>query len=207
MYKFDYFLEKYGKPKYHICKCKTLEEFIEKGKFNGHYTNGYKGDEVPVQNLSNGKEIVKVSDLPLCRNCIEKLSQYSDMTFKEFADLLEKSRLNSEIEPDIFGYTSDWDKISRQYKESKDYTCEKCGLKVSNCFDRMYIHCHHKDGDKLHNDFSNLQCLCIKCHSQVNERHKENFSKGTNKLELEEFEKSTILTKFKNMEKNNAITP
>ena len=189
MYKFDYFLEKYGKPKYHICKCKTLEEFIEKGKFNGHYINGYKGDEVPVRNRSNGGEIVKVSDLPLCRNCIEKLSQYSDMTFKEFADLLEKSRLNSEIEPDIFGYTSDWDKISRQYKESKDYTCEKCGLKVSNRFDRMYIHCHHKDGDKLNNDFSNLQCLCIKCHSQVNERHKENFSKGTNKLELEEFEK------------------
>ena len=77
----------------------------------------------------------------------------------------------------------------REYKESKDYTCEKCGLKVSNRFDRMYIHCHHKDGDKLNNDFSNLQCLCIKCHSQVNERHKENFSKGTNKLELEEFEK------------------
>ena len=166
-----------------------MEEFIEKGKFNGHYINGYKGDEVPVRNRSNGGEIVKVSDLPLCRNCIEKLSQYSDMTFKEFADLLEKSRLNSEIEPDIFGYTSDWDKISRQYKESKDYTCEKCGLKVSNRFDRMYIHCHHKDGDKLNNDFSNLQCLCIKCHSQVNERHKENFSKGTNKLELEEFEK------------------
>lgn len=82
MYKFDYFLEKYGKPKYHICKCKTLEEFIEKGKFNGHYINGYKGDEVPVRNRSNGGEIVKVSDLPLCRNCIEKLSQYSDMTSK-----------------------------------------------------------------------------------------------------------------------------
>lgn len=131
MYKFDYYIEKYGKPRYHICKCKILEDFIEKGRFNGHYINGYKGDEVPVRDLSKKGEIAKVSDLPLCGYCREKLSQYSDKTLKEFADLLEKSRLNTEIEPDIFGYTRDWEQISRQYKEAKDYTCEKCGLKIT----------------------------------------------------------------------------
>ena len=35
---------------------------------------------------------------------------------------------------DIFGYTRNWDEISRKYRESHDYTCERCGLKIDDIF-------------------------------------------------------------------------
>lgn len=126
--------------------------------------------------------------MPLCSYCRHKLSEFGDKTFKEFTDMLETSRLDAAMGTDIFGYTQGWERISREYRESKDYTCEICGLKIENPLDRMYMHCHHKNGDKTNNDFSNLQCLCIRCHSQVDQRHATNFSKCANLNELKDFE-------------------
>ena len=37
MYKRDYRLEEYGKPRYHICKCQTIQSFINSGGFREHY--------------------------------------------------------------------------------------------------------------------------------------------------------------------------
>lgn len=188
MYKYDYYVSQYGaNPRYHICKCETLEKFIEQGRFNGHYRNGYKRENIPVWDITEQKEIL-VSELPLCSYCRHKLSEFGDKTFKEFTDMLETSRLDAAMGTDIFGYTQGWERISREYRESKDYTCEICGLKIENPLDRMYMHCHHKNGDKTNNDFSNLQCLCIRCHSQVDQRHATNFSKGANLNELKDFE-------------------
>lgn len=91
-------------------------------------------------------------------------------------------------EVDIFGYTRDWEEISRNYREAHNYTCERCGLHIDDIFDRQYIHCHHKDENKLNNRESNLECLCIRCHSEVNEYHKHNFTTGANRIILESFE-------------------
>ena len=39
MYKRDYHLERYGKPRYHICQCETIQEFINSGSFKQHYNS------------------------------------------------------------------------------------------------------------------------------------------------------------------------
>ena len=90
-------------------------------------------------------------------------------------------------EKDIFGYTKNWERISRDYREKKGYVCEKCGEKITNPFDFHFMHVHHKNGKKADNKESNLQCLCIECHSKIDNVHKERWTKGSNKILLDEF--------------------
>lgn len=192
LYKRDYHLERYGKPKFHICRCDTINDFIRNGGFREHYVRA-NSDPVPVQNMDDGYKELEVYDLPLCRNCSRMISQYGYMTSSDFVEILREARGTEEVpevqEVDIFGYTRDWEEISRKYREAHNYTCERCGLRIDDLYDRQYIHCHHRDGNKLNNNTNNLECLCIECHSQVDERHRHNFSNGANRILLEDFQK------------------
>ena len=53
----------------------------------------------------------------------------------------------------------------------------------------FYCQVHHKNGDKLNNRTNNLICLCVACHSNVDARHKDNFSTKANQELLKSFEK------------------
>lgn len=163
-----------------------------RGTFDGHYVRA-NIDPVPVISKETHREEI-ISGLPLCKYCISKVRQYGRITSTEFAEMLKQARgveeEQKEQEVDIFGYTRDWDEISRNYREKHGYTCEKCGLKIDNLFDRQYIHCHHKDANKLNNNESNLQCLCLRCHSQVDEFHRKNLTTGANRIIFEAFEES-----------------
>lgn len=191
LYKRDYHLEKYGKPRFHICRCSTIDEFITSGGFRDHYVRA-NSDPVPVKNMDNRWEEVEVDNLPLCRYCMGKIRGYNDITSSDFVQILKEARGVDEEDPevqevDIFGYTRDWEEISRKYREAHNYTCERCGLRIDDVFDRQYIHCHHKDFNKLNNRKSNLECLCLRCHSEVDEFHKSNLTTGANRIIMEEF--------------------
>lgn len=191
LYKRDYHLELYGKPRFHICKCSTIEDFIENGLFKQHYVRA-NTDPVPVCDLDNHRHETKVGSLPLCKNCMDMIWKYGKINSSEFVELLKQVRREEEEETkevDIFGYTRDWEQISRDYKKEQDYTCEECGIKIYNAFDQQFIHCHHIDGNKLNNRKSNLRCLCIRCHAQVDDTHQKNLSSGANKIILDEFNK------------------
>jgi len=102
---------------------------------------------------------------------------------------LDTENENTSIEIDIFGYDKNWQKISRAYRKSKDYTCESCGIKPANNFDRRFWQTHHKDGDKTNNRQPNLECLCVLCHSYKDSTHIENFEKQRVKRMLDTFVK------------------
>ena len=116
------------------------------------------------------------------------IGKYGNIDSSDFVELLKKANGDQEeqdhegVELDLFGYTRDWDDVSRQYREKHDYTCEHCGLRLDDVYDRQYMHVHHINGDKLNNKESNLKCLCLYCHAHIDSHHYKRLTTGANKF-------------------------
>lgn len=199
LYKRDYHLEMYGKPRFHIRKCETIQSFINRGSFKKEYRRA-NTDTVMVRDMDDNYTDKRISALPLCRYCANMLTDMSGrVNSSDFVEILKKATDANEddngrqdLEVDIFGYTKDWESKSAAYRAEKGFRCEKCGITIDDPFDRQYIHVHHKNGIKTDNSPANLVCLCIKCHSEVDDRHRYNFSKGANRVMLEDFKKKYL---------------
>ncbi len=61
-------------------------------------------------------------------------------------------------------YTKDWELVSWQYRESKDFTCEDCLANLTGY--KGHLHVHHIDHNKGNNEVGNLRALCILCHAK-----------------------------------------
>lgn len=63
-------------------------------------------------------------------------------------------------------YTRDWATVSRKYKEHRGWRCEDCGVYLGGSkADRRLLHVHHRDLNPQNNARSNLDALCVVCHS------------------------------------------
>lgn len=192
LYMRNYNMADWGKPRFHITNCTTLQALGTK-----RYRRANTGTVI-VYDTSQERD-VEVSGLPLCKHCLKiiqaamQLDYGSDMTSDEFEQILraagEDTENDQEPDTDLEGYTWKWPKISEAYRTKRNYTCEVCGFHPENRMDRRFLHVHHKDGRKTNNRESNLQCLCIACHSNVNQTHQENFSRGANRVMLDDFKK------------------
>lgn len=188
LYKKDYRLEKFGKPRFHICKCSVIEEFINIGLFKQHYVRA-NSEPVPVIDLDDGNRLKEINSLPLCGYC-RKIIKTNATNSTDFVEILQSANDQTDqedVEVDIFGYTREWESISRAYREKKKYTCERCGLEITDTYDRQYVHVHHKDGNKLNNNENNLQCLCLYCHARVDDHHFQRLTTGANRFAYEYF--------------------
>ena len=114
------------------------------------------------------------------------------MDSSQFAEILRNAASEDESKPSdkevnpITGYTKDWQKISEKVRNEHNWTCEKCGIHVSP-YDHSFMEVHHKNRIKTDNRESNLQCLCIKCHSEVDPIHIHNFSTPNKRLLIKLF--------------------
>lgn len=172
-------------PAFHLTRCKTIDQFISEGKFKIRYewSNSNVNDLIDITT----KKIFKDEVLRYCGNCKKQLFD-GIQTTEDFFDTLDKTEIEEDnIEVDIFGYVRGKEKISKAYREKKNYTCESCKISPKETVHRRFWHTHHKDGDKTHNKESNLQCLCILCHCYKDLRHEENFDKNRMKIELKSF--------------------
>ena len=201
MYKRIYDLAQYPQgPKMHICRCQVIEDFINKGNFQKSYRFAETA-EVLVFNWASRSDVsMRIGVCNYCRNMLSYDDQLRTINSSaDFATLLAESRRiqveknTDDGEVDFNGYTRNWHEISTNYKERYNYTCEKCGISITNPFDRRFIHVHHKNGIKTDNNENNLQCLCIYCHANIDNLHKENFSYGAKKIDLQDF-----IEKYKN---------
>jgi hypothetical protein len=170
-------------PRFHITKCSTVLEIEKRIDFVWDNTH-----EAEIQDRSSGK--IYKANLDLCWNCQSetnsKIKTIQDF-YKEIHVDEQKIQLAKKVETDINGYElGKWSNISRNFKEQKRYTCEKCNIQMVG-FDKHYIHTDHKNGDKTMNVESNFECLCILCHCYKDEHHRENFGKKRMKRELQSY--------------------
>lgn len=186
MYMPTYKVAEYGNPKFHLTRCEKIEELFSSG-FGRYYK--WSNNELNDITERGTRKIYQNQKLQLCSYCRGSIIGVSNT--KDFFDTLDKTEIEQEnVEVDVFGYTKDWQKISYAYRQSKDFICEHCGIKPKNKFDKRFWHVHHKDGDKTNNKPSNLECLCILCHSYKDLHHEDNFDKTRMKWQLDSFVKS-----------------
>ena len=191
LYKRRYKLLQFGPPRFHICKCTVIDSFLDGNDIPEYRRANTKS--VKVLNWDEQDKEVEVSDLPLCKLCASIIFKgaKNNMKSSEFAEILrnaapaEQPPIKTEVNPRT-GYTKDWQEVSIKNREKHSYTCEKCGVQVSP-FETEYMQVHHKNGNKRDNSSSNLQCLCIKCHSEVDSTHIHNFSSESQRLLIKLF--------------------
>jgi hypothetical protein len=200
MYLRRYWIERFDNfPTFHITRCSTVSEIEKRQDFVWHNSN-----KAEISDRSSGTIYKK--ELELCYNCKRETMSKIDNTQEFFDSLdkeLEKKVVKKEpITVDLNGYVKGWqgkNGISNMFRKSKNYTCEKCNISISEEYDQRYIHTDHKDGNKQNNHEGNFRCLCILCHGYKDELHRKNFGKVRNKRAIK-----TFVDKYRNiLIKNN----
>lgn len=189
MYKVRFYFEWQGciqHPKFHVCKCKAIKDF---GRGAYRFANAE-----PIKIYSrNAHREVNVEGMELCGFCLDELTKEDAKRVKDSTDFVKLLKESGEVkEPaeydvDIFGYVKNWEEISLAYRTKMEFTCERCGTRINDGFDHFYMQTHHKNGIKTDNREANLECLCIKCHSEVDDVHRRNFSTAASKVMIDEY--------------------
>lgn len=190
LYKRRYRLTKHGKPRFHIRKCETINNFINSGTFKREYRKA-NTKEVNVVDMDDYNTDKVIRDLPLCQHCANIALMSKNTTTEQFVEVLQSANEANVAEQnaqdvDLFGYIRNWDSISQAVRNLSNYTCAQCGLKIDNPFEQHYMHTHHKDGNKLNNNSDNLECLCLYCHAHK-PGHFIKLTTGANRVLYEDF--------------------
>ena len=187
-------------PKFHVRFCQTLQ-------FYGKDAYRFANDE-PIKVFAKDRSIrgeVEVSDLHLCNYCSQILTNEFEKNIRNSTDFVTFLKQTDEIGPndnleteiDLFGYTKNWEQISQAYRSIHQFTCERCRLQIIEPLDQHFIHTHHKNGNKTDNREVNLECLCIHCHSEVDDRHRQRLGSGANKIILDDYKLKYVVEEVK----------
>ena len=172
-------------PRYHLAYCQTLEKMQKNNRFDRYVVSNNDTGIFQV-NIIDGEIKSQSVKLNVCQNCLdrinwqgfgmqkmsrhERLQLVSKFSLVDFfnvypRDLISvKPRHTSDTAP-LNDYSNNWPSISRTIKNIRGNQCEICRIILKND-DSKYLHVHHRNGQKNNNEESNLEVLCIACHSE-----------------------------------------
>ena len=180
--------DKYETPsnKFHVANCTTIQKFIRNKKIN-RYVVSTRSDGnfiVNIFNRFNRDEILSKNHegkLDVCKNCIRTLNKIKndlseskwifkgfslDLFFEKFKskEMFYKKPIYTEKNSPLNKYDDNFSKISKEYRDSKNWICESCNINLQE--NKKLLHTHHIDFIKSNNSPFNLQALCIYCHAK-----------------------------------------
>lgn len=170
-------------PKYHFTQCQTLTYMQRSGRFDRYVVTQRKDGYFLIDRKVGYNDYKKdnLEKLVVCKNCLGWYGRHNkrfynvedfniDAFFEQFNNTpIIKKPTYTDITAPASGYTEDWNNISNNLKERKNWTCEQCGRYLKN---QTGLHVHHISGVKSDNSSSNLKVLCEYCHAeQPNHQH------------------------------------
>ena len=168
--------------RFHLKDCKTIERMQRENLFEARYigTNNTNGIFSVVvysdENRINTEEIE--TNLKVCKNCLKELNYkayknnkrdvWNAFNIAEFFDeyktyFKEKPKYTCENVPPN-DYPDDWEDISRNTRKQKGWECHDCGVNLNR--HQNLLHVHHRNRAKFDSRASNLEVVCILCHSK-----------------------------------------
>ncbi len=176
--------------KIHFRVCRTLHDMKQKGRFERYRVTNRKDDRyyIDIRKGWHNTEERQVKLFP-CQNCLAE-SEYHCFNYSMEKSIREKitNQFNAEEalnllwqQFDIFkremadarlatlrtGYPQNWSDISKKFRRSRNFTCEKCGVRLNQREAQRCLDVHHKNADKRNNRDDNLTCLCKLCHAKA----------------------------------------
>jgi hypothetical protein len=183
-------------PKAHLFKCSSIsthgqDRYVMVVNPNGEFEIMFKGGAKAKKNLD------------ICLNCIE-LAKSDASKFnlrsrigkvdwngwnKHVASANEKTKSavgklvkigdkftkHGERSSDFYGYTDDWNIVSRKRKEECNWTCSGCNVMLMRDNNKMFLDTHHLNRNKKDNSKENLKVLCRLCHRDEGKKNPNGF--------------------------------
>jgi len=143
-------------------KCPQLSG-KNNGMFGKHHSKKTR-KKIILANIKNGKYCK--GKKCYCIDCGKKISKYSKRRCQSCAKTgkLNPSYINGlGKEPYPLNFNN---KLKKQIRKRDDYTCQQCGKKQENYYQKLTI--HHIDYDKNNPNPNNLISLCRSCNTVAN---------------------------------------
>ncbi len=155
-------------PKKHILKCKIVRDLMAQNNFDGYVAVTYPA--VPVKDNWPPFMTYKNSRLDVCPHCKDEIEPLVHVLRKQYKQAIERNRFSGNAA--LYNATFDWEYAGRVFREKMNYTCQKCGI-TSPPISRKFLQTHHRDWNASNHQQSNLQCLCVLCHFNLDSIHQK----------------------------------
>jgi len=190
-----------GLHKYHFYNCRTIQE-MKSQKRDFRYCVSTRSDNYFKYKIYNGNKLIEYKDnqeLHVCKNCLsiynKQYKTINKIKIQDPVEFNEKNLLETYIKSDVIEldneelvlisteyvydyeqipnlYSESWPTISQVVKDSNNHTCKECQWQPKSSDQNQYLHVHHINFKKFDNNLTNLNVLCIDCHSkQPNHKH------------------------------------